>query len=225
MKKITTTILLFALFSNPKVLISQGKCKVLLASISETYEGKCKKGLAVGIGIATGIDKYDGRFRQGYPHGKGTYTWASGDEYIGEWDYGKRQGVGTYIFSYSGKDSIQTGIWKDDRYTGPVPPPPNVIRSYNLQKYSFRKLGDLNKLSIEIYMNGTINSTIENLRIFSSNGSYQNIGQKIVFDNIFFPATFKITYVTWNKLHTAKHEVIFEFEIYEQGDWLLKLTN
>ena len=225
MKKIATSILLFILFSGSSLLFSQKKCKVLLPAISEIYVGKCKKGLANGKGIATGVDTYEGRFRQGLPNGIGTYRWSTGEEYMGEWDFGKRQGAGIYKFKHNGKDSIQAGVWKEDRYMGPTPPPPFILQSRNIQKYSFQKLGDQNKLILEIYINGAINSTIENLSIASTNGSYQNYGRYIVFNYINYPATFKITYVTWNKLHSAKLDVVFEFKITEPGDWLLKLTN
>jgi len=42
-------------------------------------------------------------------------------------------------------------------------------------------------------MNGTTNSTIENLSIASSFGSYQNIGDRLVFDYMEYPVTMKIT--------------------------------
>ncbi len=209
----------------PVLLIGQTKCKVLLNSISDTYEGKCKKGFANGKGVAIGIDKYEGRFSKGYPNGKGIYTWASGAEYIGQWEFGKREGKGAYKFIYNGRDSIMAGIWKDDVYMGPVPPPPTVIRARNLQKYQFMKVGKKNKLTIEIYMNGTINTTIENLSIVSSNGSFQNFGNAIVFNDMIYPASFKVTYLSWNKFHTERLNVVMEFEISEPGDWLLKITN
>jgi len=225
MKNFVASIFLFFLFSNPFLLFSQQKCKVLLPAISESYAGKCKKGLANGKGTAIGIDTYEGRFSKGYPNGIGTYTWASGEEYIGEWNFGVRHGEGIYRFMYQGKDSIQAGIWKDDKYMGPKPPPPSIYQSRNVQQYSFIKLGDKNKFSIEIYMNAAINSTIENLRIISSVGSYRNLGKTIVYDYIEYPATFKITYITWNKLHAKQLDVVFEFEIYEPGDWMLRITN
>lgn len=225
MKKIATIFLLFCLMSTPLWLLSQTKCKVLLPAISDTYVGKCKKGYANGKGIAKGIDTYEGRFRQGYPNGTGTYTWASGNQYVGEWDYGKRNGKGIFKFKLNGKDSIQAGIWKEDKYVGPVPPPPFILQSRNIQQYSFLKRAEGNKLSIEIFMNGAINSTIEDLSIFSSNGSYQNLGRTLVFDYIEFPVTIKITYLTWNKFHTEKYNAVFEFKMSAPGDWLLKITN
>ncbi len=225
MKNIVAIVLFFSTLFSPQVILSQQKCKVLLPSISETYVGKCKKGLANGKGIATGIDTYKGRFSKGYPNGIGTYTWASGAEYIGKWEFGKRNGEGIYKFKYNNKDSLQAGIWKDDIYMGPVPPPPTILQSRNIQNYSFQKYGDQDKLSIEIFMNGTINSTIENLVIASTNGSYQNIGRTIVFNSIIYPATFKVTYITWNKVHTKQLDVVFEFTLTEPGNWMLKLTN
>lgn len=225
MKKIATTFLILCLIFPTTQIFSQKDCKVLIPAISESYHGKCKKGLANGKGIANGIDTYEGRFSKGYPNGLGVYTWASGNEYRGEWDFGKRSGEGTYIFKYNGKDSIQTGIWKNDKYIGPKPPPPSILQSRNVQQYSFLKAGDNNKFSIEIFMNGAINSTIENLSIVSTNGSYQNIGDRLVFNYIDYPVTMKITYKTDNKMHTTRLDVVFEFEISAPGNWVLKLTN
>jgi len=225
MKTIVSIVLFFSILHAPFIIYSQQKCKVLLPSISNTYVGKCKKGLAHGKGIAKGIDTYEGRFYKGYPNGIGTYNWASGDEYIGKWEFGKRDGEGIYRFKYNGKDSLQAGIWKDGNYMGPVPPPPIILQSRNVQNYSFQKYGDKDKLSIEIYMNGSINSSIENLVIASTNGSYQNIGRTIVYNSIIYPATFKITYRTWNKIHKAQLDVVFEFTLSEPGNWMLKLTN
>jgi hypothetical protein len=225
MKNIAATVLFLSILLAPQVMLSQQNCKVLLPEISETYVGKCKKGLAHGKGIASGIDTYQGRFYKGYPNGIGTYTWVSGDEYIGNWVFGKRDGEGIFKFKYNDKDSLQAGIWKDDIYTGPVPPPPFILQSRNVQKYSFQKFGDQDKLSIEIFMNGITNSQIENLIIASTNGSYQNIGKTIVFNSIIYPATFKITYRTWNSTHTQQYDVVFEFQLSEPGNWMLRLTN
>lgn len=219
--KLGITLLLI----NGGLLFGQSKCKVLMKQISGDYVGKCKRGLANGYGVATGIDRYEGKFRKGYPNGEGTYTWSTGETYTGDWSFGDRDGIGVYKFEYFGKDSIQEGVWKKDKYMGPVPPPPKVIIARNLEKYNFIKQSEGNTLSIFIYQNGTVNSTIENLSIFSSNGSYQNLGNKLQFSEIVFPCTFKITYKTWNKLHTAQLDAAFEFEISEPGNWILRITN
>jgi hypothetical protein len=225
MKKPLIILILVSSFFTPFVLFSQHKCEVLLPSISGIYVGKCKRGLANGKGIAMGVDTYNGHFKKGLPDGMGTYTWASGAKYVGAWNYGKREGKGTYSFTYNNKDSIQGGIWENDKYLGPVPTPPVILQCINVQNYSFRKIGTANKFSIEIYVNGAINSTLEDLVIFSTNGSYQNYGKTIVFNFISFPATFKITYKTWNKMHTQQYDAVFEFSISEPGSWLLRLNN
>ncbi len=71
------TLLIFPLY----LVHSQEKveCKVLVPALTGVYQGGCKDGLAHGKGTANGTDAYTGFFRNGYPNGKGTYTWASGN--------------------------------------------------------------------------------------------------------------------------------------------------
>ena len=35
-----------------------------------------------------GEDKYEGMWKDDKKHGRGTFTWSSGDEALGEWRYG-----------------------------------------------------------------------------------------------------------------------------------------
>ena len=42
-------------------------------------------------------------------NGYGTYTWADGDKYVGEWKDGKQNGQGTYTWA---DGRIKKGIWK-----------------------------------------------------------------------------------------------------------------
>jgi hypothetical protein len=58
-----------------------GDCRVAKASISGSYTGDCKNGLAHGKGIAQGIDRYEGEFTKGLPSGTGIYRWADGVYY------------------------------------------------------------------------------------------------------------------------------------------------
>ena len=46
----------------------------------------------------------------GVPHGQGTYTFASGEKYVGESKDGKRNGQGTLTFADGSK---YVGEWKD----------------------------------------------------------------------------------------------------------------
>lgn len=112
------TLLLFAIFSLSPAL-AQEPCKVLMSSIADHYEGDCKKGKASGKGKAEGTDQYIGEFKDGLPHGKGTYRWKNGDFYEGNWVNGQREGNGGMAYKRIGKaDSVVTGYWKKDRYTG-----------------------------------------------------------------------------------------------------------
>ena len=48
----------------------------------------------------------------GKPNGQGSYTYADGSTYAGEWKDGKRNGQGTY----TGADgTTYTGEWKDGK--------------------------------------------------------------------------------------------------------------
>ncbi|MGC9375584.1 MAG: hypothetical protein ACP5DQ_11160 [Bacteroidales bacterium] len=35
------------------------------------------------------MDKYEGKFKNGLPHGSGKYTWSNGDNYDGQFKKGK----------------------------------------------------------------------------------------------------------------------------------------
>ena len=60
-------------------------------------------------------DKYVGEFRDGKFHGQGTFTFANGNRYIGEFRNGKRSGQGTH--NYAGGDTY-AGEWRDDKRHG-----------------------------------------------------------------------------------------------------------
>ena len=45
-------------------------------------------------------------------NGYGTYTYANGSKYVGEWKDGKENGQGTYKFA-NGK--VDKGIWKNNK--------------------------------------------------------------------------------------------------------------
>lgn len=207
-------------------LIAQEACVVLIPEISDTYSGKCKNGLANGKGRAEGIDTYEGKFSEGLPHGRGTYTWANGNTYTGEWFKGKRQGPGTLTVKLATKDSIVDGLWDDDRYLGPKPKAPRVITKVGVDRYSFKKLaGTKDRVLIDIKQNGMRNTTVTNFSMTTSNGVETNLGFSVGYDYIDFPVTIRVTYVTQNKMRTQTYQVIFEFEISEPGDWIVEIHN
>ena len=205
---------------------SQDKCKVLNPSISDSYEGKCKNGLASGKGIATGTDKYEGQFSNGLPQGLGTYTWANGATYTGEWVEGMRHGIGKYSLPGNGKDSIQDGLWQNDVYKGARPAKPSVTYKTGVDRFNFKKTySPFNRVMIDIYMNGTRNKSVTNLSMTSSSGQDITYGFQGGFDNVVFPVTIKIAYTTANKLNSISYKVNFDFVISEPGDWLVELHN
>lgn len=94
-------------------------CKVKVIALEGKYEGDCKKNFADGIGKAIGDDSYEGAFKAGYPNGKGKYTWKNGNWVDGYFKNGALEGEGImHIIRYSRKDSIVTGFWKNNVYTG-----------------------------------------------------------------------------------------------------------
>ena len=225
--KSQTNIILILVFSWLSYSITaQEKCLVLKPSISGTYTGKCKNGLAQGKGKAVGQDTYIGQFNKGLPDGSGTYTWANGDTYIGSWVDGLMQGEGTLKFKSNGKDTTIIGLWDKDKYKGPVPPKPRVIRSVGITRYNFTKSGEAkDRVLLNFYLGGLRNPGIENLLFSNSSGTYINLGPSIGYENIIFPVTIKVTYLTWNTAHTQQFPATFEFEIFEPGDWIVDLHN
>ena len=60
-------------------------------------------------------DKYVGEWKDNKKTGQGTFTTPDGDKYVGEWKYDKRTGQGTMIFSDGSK---YVGEWKDGKSNG-----------------------------------------------------------------------------------------------------------
>ena len=56
-------------------------------------------------------EKYIGEFRNSVPDGQGTYTYPNGEKYIGEFRNGKKEGQGTFTW-VDGKKYV--GEWKND---------------------------------------------------------------------------------------------------------------
>tara|TARA_R110002153_G_scaffold260884_1_gene421102 strand:+ start:175 stop:1896 length:1722 start_codon:yes stop_codon:yes gene_type:complete len=60
-------------------------------------------------------EKYVGEYKDGKMDGQGTLTFASGDEYVGEYKDGEKNGQGTYTWANGEK---YVGEWKDDKTNG-----------------------------------------------------------------------------------------------------------
>jgi hypothetical protein len=214
------------LFSG-SILYAQQDCKVLMPEISGSYAGKCKKGLAHGKGLATGMDTYEGRFKKGLPDGTGKYTWADGRVYQGSWSEGKRDGKGTMIYPRTGQDSIVTGIWKDDVYLGEeFVPPYKVTRVQGVIRSSVRKINEMGSgFRLGIYLAGNFNVELEEFSMASDSGNQYQTGRYYGIENAIVPYSVTIRYRTWNQLHTQQHDVIFEFTVNEPGSFEVSIYN
>lgn len=223
MQHLLQIILLMTFSFSGTSLQSQQKCVVLKPEIAGSYTGKCRNNLASGFGKATGRDSYEGGFIKGLPDGYGTYTWSTGEVYKGSWKRGKRNGTGELRFS---ADSIISGIWIEDKYAGEKIKKPVVIYKTGIDRYTIQKNGSIkNRVLIDIYQNGIRNSQITNLLTSSSSGFETTVGQSFGYDEVTFPVNIKVTYTTPNKLKTVSVQVVFQFEISEPGDWMVKLHN
>ena len=206
-------------------LAAQDDCKVLLPSISKSYEGKCKKGFAHGRGIAKGRDTYEGAFKQGLPDGKGTYTWSTGERYVGEWKEGLRDGIGAYYYWEEGEKMVQEGVWIDNQYVGPAQEQPRVTASMGIERYSFQRQGDGNRVQVTTFINGIHNVDLEELNFHGSSGSQFVSGGTMGYEGVIFPFKCSMTYYSWNRLRTKRVFTRFDFEISQEGKWQVILHN
>jgi hypothetical protein len=199
----------------------------MMPSIAGAYSGDCKKGLASGKGIAQGIDHYDGQFIKGLPQGNGIYTWANGSYYQGQWAKGRKEGIGKMVYRTSDRDSVVTGYWNKDRFTGKIVYSPySITRNRGVVRFGFRKITDSGEdILIKIYLGGELNTNIEEFSMAYDSGSEFQMGSSVGIQHIQFPLTVKITYRTWNQFHSSQSDVTFEFELFEPGKWELTLTN
>lgn len=100
-------------------VITAQPCAVNIDSLKGRYTGDCKKGVANGMGTATGVDSYTGHFKNGYPEGEGKYTWRNGSWYDGGWKNGLFNGNGTLSKVDDNKPdsaTLITGFWEEGKY-------------------------------------------------------------------------------------------------------------
>lgn len=116
----TKSFLFLAFFSlSISSVYAQETCKIQVDELKGSYTGDCKDGKANGQGKATGTDTYEGSFKNGYPDGYGTYTWANKDVYSGNFKKGAMDGQGTMrYFGRQTADSVLVGFWKKNKYIG-----------------------------------------------------------------------------------------------------------
>lgn len=227
MKSLVKTIILLtsiAAFNS----ISYSQCKVLKESISEEYDGDCKKGLAHGKGKAIGLDTYEGEFKKGQPHGDGIYTYSYGSVYEGQWRFGVKEGAGKMTIPTFKGDSVIAGYWRDDRYIGETNVPAySVVQKNNIERYTIKKIAGDNqsKIVIKTQSQNGLNSRVTDLQIVQSSGINQPNNSYSTLSSVEFPFEGSVTYTTPNKTNTIDLNVTFRFKINDPGSWEVILYN
>ena len=193
-------------------------CKVLMPEISGIYKGECKKGLANGIGEATGKDFYSGEFRNGLPHGKGKYIWANGENYQGEWKKGKMNGFGEMKRKIAGPDSLTSGYWIDNEYIGKKKDIYTLNqKGTNIANVTFVRLNnEKNGIEISYFKNGKPIPAYS-FGISERVGSYGNI-VKSDFTKTLISVTFPFT------AEISGGAYVFDFSIYQRGYWRIAVN-
>ena len=156
------------------------------------------------------------------PHGRGTYTWADGSYYIGQFQNGFKDGKGKLVR----KDSTFNGFWKGDRYVGEkLIPPYQITRSVSITRSSFKKLtGSNNFIRIRFTRGGAENLDIIDFSLAHDSGEQYRIGQSYGIQNSQFPLGVIVRFKAWNYFHSAQFEANFEFTINEPANWEVNVS-
>mgnify|MGYP003721997795 CR=1 FL=1 len=86
-----------------------GWCFVLLLVSPQSWGQECISGDCVnsqGTYTFANGTQYVGQFRDGKQHGQGTATFASGSQYVGEFRDDNRHGQGTYTYASGGVHNV-----------------------------------------------------------------------------------------------------------------------
>ena len=83
----------------------------------DAYEGERKYDKSVTVKYADGSE-YSGDFHNDKYHGHGTYKWANGDVYIGEWMEGVRSRLGLGTYKWAANGDVYIGEFKDGNRHG-----------------------------------------------------------------------------------------------------------
>jgi len=225
-KTFASILFTFSLIMISSVAWSQGNgdCIVKLESLSGQYHGNCKNGLANGYGVAIGQDTYKGQFKNGVPHGQGTYIWANGNKYEGKWKQGKRHGRGTMTYKTSKQDSIVKGMWKTGQLAKELEQQPyEVISKEGVDRISIYKNGERELIEISPRRHGS-SKDIRNLRLNVSSGTKKTRTIPYTIEFPSFPFKGTIQFEAPSKLQTYYKTCEVEFEINEPGRWVVEIT-
>jgi len=226
MKKAILFSIMMTLSSFLAALFSQTNCKVLIPSISDSYTGSCKQGLADGKGEAFGVDQYKGDFKKGLPNGHGTYIWQSGAKYEGSWKNGMKDGEGKYTFKYEDSDSLLTGIWKEDKYVGIKAVPPYVVQYLSgISRVSCIRAGEVPYVKYKFSRSGgkAEENDINNLTFQGSTGQESVQTDFVGFEQVTFPFEGKVRFEAPNTLNTTIVNCELRLLINQPGSWTVTI--
>jgi hypothetical protein len=226
MKKISLTFILLASIIQYSVSQQQdSSCIVLMTEISGIYNGDCRNGLAHGKGTAIGEDKYEGRFINGLPDGKGKYTYKNGNEYNGYWKNGLKNGKGNFTYSLNGVQTVLKGYWLDDEYKGITDPDEfyRITAASGIETYYIKKLeGDQERteISFERVMAKYIPS---DLQISVSSGIMNRLNKKIIISNYTYPMNCSLSFTI--KIGDTLKQCKLIFDIIKPGYYEVFISN
>ncbi len=99
--------------------------------------------------LSGGGDKYIGEWQNGKKNGQGTYVWADGTKYIGEWKNDKQSGKGAYTY---GKTSKFSGDEYIGEFENSLPHGQGIYKFSNGDKYIGEFKNGLQDGKCEYYM-------------------------------------------------------------------------
>jgi len=199
-------------------------CIVKKYELQDKYEGDCSKGLANGRGKAEGIDSYEGEFKNGWPHGEGVYSFADSSVFTGSFKKGLKNGSGELVKPLIGRDTVITGMWKNDKLLVPKKKVYEIIRDTNIDRVSVTKVSDAGRKVEFIFMNPRGRNSPDDLRIIADSGSY-NAGSNnnnIVYE-MDYPVYINVQYSMTTGLATSVLRCFLEMKFYEPGSYRVTL--
>lgn len=220
------TLFLFLLSTILSVCLnSQETCRVKMSTISDTYKGTCRQGLADGQGEASGIDFYTGSFRKGFPDGYGIYVWRTGEKYEGEWKKGMRHGKGIFTFRYFDRDTTITGVWKEDKYVGEKDLQDyEILYRTGVGHISCMRVGDRPYVRYRFTRNGAESQNISGLLMQGSSGTEQMTGSFIGFEQVEFPFEGNLKFFAPNAFYSATITCEVRLVINKPGAWVVSIS-